>query len=366
MWAAWLAVAIVVGWLVGPNILGLPVEASVNGTVVDATANQRVLDVVDQVAPDALRPGDLLDVSGAIIKKGGGLAPTIWVGEREANDTDLVRWYRDIRVRSGEDKTEPTKVTTTWERLPFQRSGSGPIPVVTENGAVVPTEVLSGKLSGIEISRATAGEPRAPKVSYLASRGGSPKYVALTFDDGPNEGETSQILDILRREKVPATFFVLGKNAQKYPELVLREASEGHQVAMHSWSHTEYTKLTPPELRTDIARCSAAVEKITGFAPTWIRPPYGQVDGTVYTEITNRGLNVALWDVDPVDYSRPGMQRIINPVVYTTRPGSVVLMHDGGGNRSQTVAALPGIIGELRDAGYTFITIEQYGQLVGQ
>ena len=364
--ATWLAVGIIAAWLVGPHILNSPTKVEVNGVWVQARANERVVDVVKRAEPAALHNGDLLNVNGGVLEAGGGDAPTIWLGDRIANSTDLARWYHEVRVRSGADVTEATEVVETWPHLKFSRKGSGPIPVVRVNGVVVPTQTTVGKVSRIKLSSEPAGEAKEPQVSYLAKRTGARKYVALTFDDGPNPGETEQILDILRDEKVVGTFFVIGAEAEKYPELVLRAASEGHQIAMHSWSHKEYTKLTPAQIREDVARCSSAVEEITGFAPTWIRPPYGQVDGTVYTELENLKLRVALWDVDPIDYSRPGTQYIINTVVYNSRPGSVVLFHDGGGNRSQTVAALRGIIGELRDAGYTFVTVEKYGQVIGQ
>jgi peptidoglycan/xylan/chitin deacetylase (PgdA/CDA1 family) len=183
--------------------------------------------------------------------------------------------------------------------------------------------------------------------------------IALTFDDGPNPPYTSQVLAILQQYHVPATFFLIGSEAASYPALVSQEAQQGFVVGDHTWTHPDLTKLPPDQVRSELQRTAQEIRSITGVAPIVFRPPGGNFNSQVQAIAASLGLSTILWNVDPKDWSRPGTSVIIQRVLDATHNGSIILMHDGGGDRSQTVAALPTIITTLEQRGYQFVTIPQ-------
>jgi peptidoglycan/xylan/chitin deacetylase (PgdA/CDA1 family) len=181
--------------------------------------------------------------------------------------------------------------------------------------------------------------------------------IALTFDDGPNPVFTPQILHILDDYGVKATFFCLGEEAQKYPELVQQIQQAGDAVGVHGWDHTALTKLSPDEVDQQLRSTSDVIQQATGTAPTVFRPPYGSTDQTVVDVASTLGLTQVLWSVDTEDWQRPGTEAIVNAALMHAHAGGVILMHDGGGDRSETVAALPQIITALQQRGFTFVTL---------
>jgi peptidoglycan/xylan/chitin deacetylase (PgdA/CDA1 family) len=183
--------------------------------------------------------------------------------------------------------------------------------------------------------------------------------VALTFDDGPNSPYTSQILAILQNYHIHATFFTVGWQIEAYPALVQQEANEGNLVGNHSWSHANFTALTASSMNWQLATTNDAVRKNTYIWPTLFRPPYGAYNQTVLDTAENLNLTTVTWDVDPADWTRPGTNVIISRVLSGTKNGSIILMHDGGGNRSQTVAALPTIIEQLQQHGFCLVTVQR-------
>jgi peptidoglycan/xylan/chitin deacetylase (PgdA/CDA1 family) len=182
------------------------------------------------------------------------------------------------------------------------------------------------------------------------------KVVALTFDDGPSE-YTPQILSILRRAHVQGTFFELGDQIIGREDMSRTLLASHEELANHSLRH-EY-KPSRASMETTSRRIDAA----TGFKPCLFRPPYGAYDSRVVGDARSLGMTTVNWDVDPTDWTNPGSDAIYQRVVTHVRPGSIVLMHDGGGNRSQTVAALPRIIKNLKGRGYRFATVSE---LLGQ
>ncbi|MBO0778067.1 MAG: polysaccharide deacetylase family protein [Ktedonobacteraceae bacterium] len=198
----------------------------------------------------------------------------------------------------------------------------------------------------------------APNQGRVILRGRSdvPK-IAFTFDDGPHPINTPKILAILRQYHVPATFFTEGRYVQQYPWFVKQELAAGHIVGNHTWDHPELPTLSPQQQTQEIASTSAMMRQMTGVTPPFLRPPYGELDEPVKQEIVANHLSTVLWDIDPRDWSCPGIESIINTVLSNAHHGAIVLMHDGGGDRSQTVAALPEIIQGLRQRGYTLVTI---------
>jgi peptidoglycan/xylan/chitin deacetylase (PgdA/CDA1 family) len=183
------------------------------------------------------------------------------------------------------------------------------------------------------------------------------KTVALTFDDGPDPRWTPQILAILRQKDVPATFCIIGYFAVHYPSLVQAEVSQGNTVCDHTADHDEHLDSAPPaHVADEIDRGADQIAAAGGVAPELYRPPGGALSPTVIAVAHARGLRVLYWSVDPQDWRRPSAPVIVSRIVSQARPGSIIILHDGGGNRSTTVTALGPVIDRLRQMGYSFTT----------
>jgi peptidoglycan/xylan/chitin deacetylase (PgdA/CDA1 family) len=178
------------------------------------------------------------------------------------------------------------------------------------------------------------------------------KVVALTFDDGPSE-YTERFLSVLREKDVRATFFEVGQEMPGREATMRRILAEGDELGDHTMNHVEYPGFG------QIAGAAERIEQYTGFRPCLFRPPGGAVDSSVIATAGSLGLKTITWDVDPRDWSLPGTSEIYSNIVANTRPGSIVLMHDGGGPRDETLAALPQIIDMLRARGYSFETVSE-------
>lgn len=190
------------------------------------------------------------------------------------------------------------------------------------------------------------------------------KVVALTFDDGPYPPFTYQILQVLRQKDVPATFFLVGENAEAYPHLVKELSSDGHLLGTHTYHHVDLLKLSKKDILAELIKGKEVLEKITGKEVTYFRPPHGFKDWRVLRAAREENLKVVNWSVLPKDWTNPGVNVIVERVVKGVEPGSIVLLHDGDSpskksSREQTVAALPLIIDKLRNEGYTFVTVEE-------
>lgn len=187
------------------------------------------------------------------------------------------------------------------------------------------------------------------------------KALALTFDDGPNEKYTPQVLQLLRENGAKATFFVIGKRAEKYPELVKQMVTGGHEIANHTYSHPSFAHISNEKMSDEITRCEEAIVKITGHKPTLFRPPGGACSLETVKFAKQKGYDVVLWSwhQDTRDWSRPGVSFIIHRVLDGTHSGDIVLFHDHGGNRKQTIQALRTILPALRERGYKLVTVSE-------
>lgn len=195
--------------------------------------------------------------------------------------------------------------------------------------------------------------PTAPAVVKPKVAPGQ-KVVYLTFDDGPHPTWTPQVLEVLRREQVPATFFQLGPAAQAHPQVSKALRQAGMSVQVHGWEHKDYSKRSQPWVRSDLAQAKKAIAQATGVTPTCSRPPYGATNRLVRAALASQGLEQVLWNVDSEDWTHPGPRTMTATVMAEVKPGSTILLHDGGGERAQTLQALPLIIKSLRAKGYSF------------
>ena len=187
------------------------------------------------------------------------------------------------------------------------------------------------------------------------AHGPNRKMVALSFDDGPSS-LTLQFVRMLHAQKVPATFFMIGDQLSgRYWKLLREELRDGDALGDHSWSHPDLA--TSGNARSQLQSTKNAISALSGYAPCIFRPPYGALSSSVLDTARSLGLATITWDVDPRDWALPGTGAIVARVLSQVRPGSIVLSHDGGGPRGQTLAAYPTIISALRRRGYRFETV---------
>lgn len=202
--------------------------------------------------------------------------------------------------------------------------------------------------------------PASDVVDDVVFQGSANKpEIALTFDDGPNPAATGQVLSILQQYKIHATFFCIGENVQNYPGLVAQEMDQGNVVGNHTWDHPDLTTATVSQIQSELTSTNHIIQEQTGVAPTLVRPPYGAINGTVKEQIAQLHETPILWSIDTEDWSLPGTPAIVSAVLDHAGNGDIVLMHDGGGVRTQTIAALPQIIQGLQQRGFTLVTVPQ-------
>ena len=198
---------------------------------------------------------------------------------------------------------------------------------------------------------------RGPAVAY--SNGPRRKVVALSFDDGPWP-DTPAFVGMLEAQHVPATFFMIGDQVTvQYRSTLRRELHAGDALGDHTYTHPDLELLSRDAVYGQLRDTILAIRGLTGYTPCVFRPPYGDYDRSVVDTATSLGLATILWDVDPSDYTQPGTSAIEQRVLAQVQPGSIILSHDGGGPRGQTLAAYPSIIRVLKQQGYHFETVPQ-------
>ncbi len=182
--------------------------------------------------------------------------------------------------------------------------------------------------------------------------------IAITFDDGPDPVLTPRLLDLLKERKIHATFFLVGRNAAAFPDVVRRIADEGHELGNHSWSHPLLTQLGKDSVESQLRRTHDAIIKACGVAPLLYRPPYGAVSISQRARIEKSfGYPAILWDVDPQDWKHPrSAQKVYDAIHTQTRAGSIILCHD---IHETTIAAMPATLDDLTARGYRFATVTQ-------
>lgn len=181
-----------------------------------------------------------------------------------------------------------------------------------------------------------------------------PGAIALTIDDGPSPVYTPQILRLLAKYHVTASFSMIGVQVDEYRAVAREVAAAGHVIMNHTWQHLDLPALPAAAALSQIDRATEAIHRVTGRVPAFFRAPYGAWSPLVLQHCAQAGMTPVDWSVDPRDWARPGVSSIIDNILGNTRTGSIVLEHDGGGDRSQTVAALGYAIPRLLDAGYHF------------
>lgn len=203
----------------------------------------------------------------------------------------------------------------------------------------------------------------SPVFGRVVSRLPAKDTVALTFDDGPNPHATPRVLDVLRQEQVPATFFLLGRHVDRWPAIAARVATEGHAIGNHGYHHRKLHRHGPGYVRLDIALGAECITRATGMKPRWFRAPHGFRNPWVSPIAAELGQRTVGWTLGVYDSDRPGADVIARRAVTGLRGGGILLLHDGDGydpegDRLQTAEALPAIIAGLRAAGLRFVTLD--------
>ena len=214
--------------------------------------------------------------------------------------------------------------------------------------------------------RPPGSRPAGPRVTAHGRRGDADapmfyiddgrKVIALTIDDGPSPVYTPQVLRLLDKYQVIATFSMIGLEVDAHPAVAREVAAAGHKIINHTWSHLNLAYQPPVVIADQIDRATSAIHHATGRVPTMFRAPYGAWSPAVLQQCAQTGMTPLAWSVDPRDWSRPGVPSIVGNIMRNTKTGSIILEHDGGGNRSQTVAALKIVLPRLLAEGYRFTT----------
>ncbi|MEY9854479.1 peptidoglycan/xylan/chitin deacetylase (PgdA/CDA1 family) [Catenulispora sp. GAS73] len=248
--------------------------------------------------------------------------------------------------------TTPGAGTPTGSSSP---SGSAPTSRLSTGGAPFPGQSPSGSDTSSSASGTHTGDapPVAGHPQFYVHEGD--KAIALTIDDGPSSKYTPQVLELLAQYKIPATFCMIGESAEKHASLVAEVSAAGHLVANHTWTHPNLSKMTAAHVTAEIERTNDAITKGGAKQPVLFRAPGGNWSPTVFQVCAKLGLRPLDWSVDPRDWSRPGTDHIVSTVMGHTKTGSIILEHDGGGDRSQTVTALQRFLPQLLEAGYRFV-----------
>ena len=320
----------------------MPITLDGHATMVPGGSTLAELVQREHLAP---APGNLVSVTGETLQA-GAYPGHIVVNGRPAAVNQPLREHDRVVVENGRNHREPVTVETRDDPL-----GEPDDPEYMLGRAPGTLELTVGTISGDVLK--TDFHPTAPAVR--------PRAVALTFDDGPWPGSTRAILRILVRHHVPATFFLIGDQATRDHALVKAELAAGMLVEDHSWDHPLSPPLAEDSTRKihDEITFTSTVETRLGAHVTLFRPPGGSWSDAMVKTARGLGMRVILWSVDPRDWA-PGAtpSKIAHRVLSHVRPGSIVLMHDGGGDRSATVKALPRIIAGIRHRGLRLVQLE--------
>ncbi len=305
----------------------------------------------------SLVPGDRVDVQGEVLVREGGLPPLLMRNGQAVGPDEVIRGGDCLTVVPARDVREPVDTQVRLLRPVLRNAAAREAAAAagadtyvglrrTERGH------FSGKLALTEITQV------APLVAEGPDRR---KLIALTFDDGPNPVHTPEILAILKQHQARATFFQLADCTGGREALVRAVIAEGHELALHSWGHPQYTKLSSAQVADNLRRCLTVFRSIAGpdLPLRWVRPPYGATNAGVKATIESLGLQQMLWNVDTNDWKRPGSSVIYQRIMSGARHGAVILMHDGGGNREGTVAAVRQAVPALQAKGFELVTLSE-------
>jgi len=229
---------------------------------------------------------------------------------------------------------------------------SGPMAFAQETTPATPREEASPS----PVRPKATPTPAEPAITFNSVHVDGP-YIALTFDDGPSAALTPKLLDLLAARHLKATFFVVGQNAADHPDILKRAVKEGHEIANHSWSHPNLGKMSDEAVRRELQKTDDAITAAIGKRPTLMRPPYGSITARQKKWIHEEfGYRIIIWDVDPLDWKRPGPSVVTARILKETKAGSIVLSHD---IHPPTIEAMPKTFDQLIEKGFKSVTVTE-------
>lgn len=357
------AIVAIIGVLLWSN---RKVEITLNGTATSIRVGSTCEQVI-QTAELSPKAGNLVSVSGKRLEEGAGYAYTAKLGGNELSEDDAKN-YRvspgdDLDISDGGDRMEDYDVQVMTEDPQLEMGGDawGNLSYVSQWPKAGSYEMRTGKQSGETARGDTIEETQNAVVSVhqISPDDDSRKLVALTFDDGPAEKYTDAYLDILDKYGIHATFFNLGQNIEEYPDLAKKICDRGSEVMSHTYQHQQLSLLDSEALQKEFSSTFSTIESTTGVKTTGFRPPYGDFTEKAWLNSGGLASVSVLWNQDSLDWKRPGVDAIVENSTKNVTSGSIILMHDGGGNRDQDVEALPQIIEKLQNEGYEFVTVSE-------
>ena len=348
-------------------VQSLPVTVTVNGTQMEVGGEKTAAYIFDQGAVH-VTPGNLVDVEGMLLEEGKGTPYTLTVnGEEDADATKRLHNGDALEFTDGTD-IEETSTVEDSQTIPFNtvEAGNGPLHAIVQEGADGEQTTKTGQVSGKTVTEVTTPAQDRIYRRYYPDTGGE-KVVALTFDDGPVGSQTTELLDVLKQNGAKATFFTIGSQITgDNSAIIKRMADEGHQISTHTYDHAagsgqgvNLSYMTEQEQRDEITKGLSAIEAATGKAPSQaFRAPGGNFPIEVWKNTEDLITAEIGWDIDTQDWTQPGTEAIV-AAIESAQPGSVILMHDGGGDRIQTIEACREAIPYLASKGYKFVTIDE-------
>jgi peptidoglycan/xylan/chitin deacetylase (PgdA/CDA1 family) len=236
------------------------------------------------------------------------------------------------------------------------KTNSEPLKVAIPTNQINPKSQLLTKVENLDF---TVPAKYQAKTIYKVEPSNKEKVIALTIDDGPWPKTTAEMLDILKQNHVKATFFWVGSALQENPEIAKRVVAEGHAIGNHTWHHW-YRKMDEATAKSEIEKTNELIYKTTGVKTSFFRPPGGYLNNGLAAYAKSQKNSVVMWSVTSADTDpRAKYQVFVKNVIRDAKPGAIVLMHDGGGNRERTVKALPAIVSGLKQQGYRFVTVPE-------
>ena len=236
------------------------------------------------------------------------------------------------------------------------KTNNEPLKVAIPTNQINPKSQLLTKVENLDF---TVPAKYQAKTIYKVEPSNKEKVIALTIDDGPWPKTTGEMLDILKRNNVKATFFWVGSALQENPEIAKRVVAEGHAIGNHTWHHW-YRKMDEATAKSEIEKTNELIYKTTGVKTSFFRPPGGYLNNGLAAYAKSQKNSVVMWSVTSADTDpRAKYQVFVKNVIRDANPGAIVLMHDGGGNRERTVKALPAIVSGLKQQGYRFVTVPE-------
>ncbi len=344
-----------------------PVHIMLNDQEVSVEGSQRSVEGLLDAGTVSVNSGNYVAVDGSTIREGEGYRATAKINDQSVDDLTTHLYEGDVvSVTNGEDIMEPytdsneksIKYKTTIE-------GSGPVHIYTSKGQNGTKVTRTGQESGKTAEVVTKEAKDTVMTKYHVDTKGD-KVICLTFDDGPWPTTTDEILDILEENNAKATFFTIGQQIANHTNSIQRMINAGHQICTHTYDHAagsgkgvNITYMSNKEQIQEIEKGYSCIKEVTNNdASTVVRLPGGNLNEKTADNIKDLITCEAGWSLDTMDWSKPGADHIYN-VLMQAEGGSIILMHDGGGDRSQTVAGLKKALPKLAEKGYSFITMDE-------